>query len=171
MRNNARTCEFEDLQDSLIRDRLVCGIDDKNIRERLLRDNNLTLDRAAAIVRASETSKSQVHELDSKNIDAIRRQNSQYKQNLSQNQTQLRRTPQFPRNSNPISTLPAATNNFFKQAKNCYYCVTKHGRLCPAFGQQFSKCRKLNHFARVCQSSYRSSSFNANQQQIHELEQ
>ena len=80
LRNNARICEFEDLQDSLIRDRIVRGIDDKNIRQRLLHDNNLTLDRAAAIVRASETSKSQVHELDGKTVDAIRRQNSQYKQ-------------------------------------------------------------------------------------------
>ena len=36
--------------------------------------------------------------------------------------------------------------------------------------QQCSKFGKPNHFARVCQSSYSSSSFNANQQQIHELE-
>ena len=76
LRNKPRTCEFENLQDSLICDRIVCWIDDKNISERLLRDNNLTLDRAAAIFRASETSKSQVHELDGKTVDAIRRQNS-----------------------------------------------------------------------------------------------
>ena len=146
MRNKARTCKFENLQDSPVHDRTVSGIDNKNIRERLLCDNNMTLDRAAAIVRANETSKSQVHELDGK-TNAIRRQNSQYKQNLPQNQTQLRRTPLFPRKSNPISILPAATNNFFKQAKNCYYCGNKHGQLCPAFGQQCSKCGKLNHFA------------------------
>ena len=146
MRNKARTCKFENLQDSPVHDRTVSGIDNKNIRERLLCDNNMTLDRAAAIVRANETSKSQVHELDGK-TNAIRRQNSQYKQNLPQNQTQLRRTPLFPRKSNPISILPAATNNFFKQAKNCYYCGNKHGQLCPAFGQQCSKCEKLNHFA------------------------
>ena len=77
MRNKARICEFENLQDSLKRDRIVCGIHGKNIIDRLLRDKNLTLDRAAAIVRASETSKSQVHELDGKTVDAIRRQNSQ----------------------------------------------------------------------------------------------
>ena len=170
MRNKARICEFENLQDSLKRDRIVCGIHGKNIIDRLLRDKNLTLDRAAAIVRASETSKSQVHELDGKTVHAIRRQNSQCKQNLPQNQTHLRRTPQFPNKSNPISTLPAATNSFFKQAKNCYYCGTVRGRLCPAFGHQCSKCGKLNRFARVCQSFYPSSSFNANQQ-IHELQQ
>ena len=65
---------------------------------------------------------------------------------MPQNQTQLRRTPQFPRKTNPISIWPAATNNYFKQAKKFYYCGTKH-------------------------QTYPSSSFNANQQQIHELEQ
>ena len=168
MRNKARTCEFENLQDSLIRDRIVCGIDDKNIRERLLRDNNLTLDRATAIVKASETSKSQVHELDGKNIDAIRKQNSHHKQNNYQNQTPMRKSPQIPKKSHPNNNITSAiSNNFSKQTKSCYYCGTKHGRLCPAFGQQCSKCGKSNHFARVCQSS----SFNANPQQIHEIEQ
>ena len=123
MRNKARTCEFENLQDSLIRDIIVCGIDDKNIRERLLRDNNLTLDRAAAIVRASETLKSQVHELDGKTVDAIRRQNSQYKQNLLQNQI-LHNFPEkviqlVPYQQQPITSL--------SRQKNCYYCGTKHG--------------------------------------------
>ena len=168
LRNKARTCEFENLQDSLIRDRIVCGIDDKNIRERLLRDNNLTLDRATAIVKASETSKSQVHELDGKNIDAIRKQNSHHKQNNYQNQTPMRKSPQIPKKSHPNNNITSAiSNNFSKQTKSCYYCGTKHGRLCTAFGQQCSKCRKSNHFARVCQSS----SFNANPQQIHEIEQ
>ena len=57
LRNKAKTCEFGTLQDSLIKDRIVCGIDDKSIRERLLRDNDLTLKRAIDIVRAAETSK------------------------------------------------------------------------------------------------------------------
>ena len=95
LRNKARTCEFENLQDSLKHDRIVCRIDNKNIREiTLWQQSNI---RAAAIVRGSEISKSQVHELDGKTVDASRRQNSQYKQNLPQNQTQLRRTQQFPR--------------------------------------------------------------------------
>ena len=49
LRNKARTCEFENLHDSLICNRIVCGINDKTIRERLLCENNLILDRAAAI--------------------------------------------------------------------------------------------------------------------------
>lgn len=46
LRSKAKTCEFGDLQDSLIRDRIVCGIDDNNTRERLLRNNALTLEKS-----------------------------------------------------------------------------------------------------------------------------
>ena len=49
--NKAKTCEFGTLQDSLIKDRIVCGIDDKSIRERLLRDSDLTLEKAIDIVK------------------------------------------------------------------------------------------------------------------------
>ena len=63
LRSKAKTCEFGDLQDSLIRDRNVCGIDDNNTRERLLRNNALTLEKAIDAVRAAETSKTQTQEL------------------------------------------------------------------------------------------------------------
>ena len=37
LRGQAKSCEFGTLEDSLIRDRVVCGIDEKSVRERLLR--------------------------------------------------------------------------------------------------------------------------------------
>ena len=52
IKNKAKACEFRSLEDSLIRDRIVCGIDSKEMRERLLRDSELTLNKAANIVRA-----------------------------------------------------------------------------------------------------------------------
>ena len=63
LRNKAKTCEFGELRDSLIRDRIVCGIDNNSVRERLLRDNNLSLEKAISAVRAAETSKNQVKNL------------------------------------------------------------------------------------------------------------
>ena len=69
LRNKATTCEFGSLQDSLIKDRIVCGIDNKSVRERLLRDNDLTLDKAINIVRAAETSKTQVEKLSNPSIE------------------------------------------------------------------------------------------------------
>ena len=63
LRMKSKTCEFENLHDSLIKDRIVCGIDNNSIRERLLRNNELTLEVAINTVRAAETSKTQVETL------------------------------------------------------------------------------------------------------------
>jgi hypothetical protein len=48
------TCEFENLKESLICDRLVFGILDNSVRERLLRDPELTLQTAIERVRSAE---------------------------------------------------------------------------------------------------------------------
>lgn len=56
----AKTFKLGTLHDSLIKDRIVCGLDSKNVRERLLRNNELTLELAINTVRAAETSKTQI---------------------------------------------------------------------------------------------------------------
>ena len=40
----ADTCEFGSLKDGLIRDHLVCGIEDDSLRKKLLQEPKLTLD-------------------------------------------------------------------------------------------------------------------------------
>ena len=45
----------------MIRDKIVIGIIDRPVQEKLLREYNLTLDKALDICRASETSKEQYH--------------------------------------------------------------------------------------------------------------
>ena len=52
----AATCEFGDLKDSLIRDRIVCGINSQAMKERLLREPDLSLSKATDMCRASEIS-------------------------------------------------------------------------------------------------------------------
>lgn len=49
-------CEFEHLEESLIRDRIVCGVTDARVRDRLLRSEDLTLDKAVKICQANEMS-------------------------------------------------------------------------------------------------------------------
>ncbi len=63
LRNKARDCEFGALEESLIKDRLICGIRDDNVRKRLLRDPNLTLTRAVDICRASAVTEQQAQQL------------------------------------------------------------------------------------------------------------
>lgn len=55
LRNKAQSCRFGDLQEELIRDRLVCGKLNDGMRKPLLRDNEMTL------AKAIETC--QIHEL------------------------------------------------------------------------------------------------------------
>ena len=48
--NKSKTCEFGELKNSLIKDRIVCGIDNRELRERLLRDTKITMDKAIEFI-------------------------------------------------------------------------------------------------------------------------
>ena len=60
LRLKSQSCEFGSLQDSVIRDRVVVGIRDSKIKERLLRDSELTLERAIDICKANEAAQAQM---------------------------------------------------------------------------------------------------------------
>ena len=57
------TCEFGALQESLIRDRIVFGIQDSSVRERLLRDPQLTLQTATEWLRSAEPTQAQLKQI------------------------------------------------------------------------------------------------------------
>ena len=77
----SKQCEFGDLCDSLIRDRIVCGIQSNYLRERLLREPELSLTKAIDICRASEVSKTQAQYLNESSkvleekVDFVQKQN------------------------------------------------------------------------------------------------
>ena len=54
LRQLAATCEYGELQDQLIRDRIVIGLNDQAQRARLLREKDLTLGKAISLCRSSE---------------------------------------------------------------------------------------------------------------------
>ena len=58
-----QSCEFELLKDSLIKDRIVCGITSDQVRARLLRESDLTLTKAVDICRAAEATTAQAQML------------------------------------------------------------------------------------------------------------
>ena len=65
LKTRARSCEFGDQHDSMIRDRIVFGVRDSRLNERLLRESSeLTLEKAASICRVGEARSSQVKELE-----------------------------------------------------------------------------------------------------------
>ena len=50
-------CEFGELKNSLIKDIVVIGVTDDSLRERVLREPNLTLERAIALGKSAEQTK------------------------------------------------------------------------------------------------------------------
>ncbi|UYV70481.1 K02A2.6-like, partial [Cordylochernes scorpioides] len=122
------SCEFESQKDSLIRDRIVYGIQDKALQERLLREPNLTLLKAIEMCKTDEISKQQIKIMqNNQNICQIRK----YEKKHSPKQNQ-------------------ESEKEFK----CQRCGKSHrAKNCPAWGKRCSKCKKINHFAAFCKSS------------------
>ncbi|CAB4024811.1 retrotransposon-like family member retr-1, partial [Paramuricea clavata] len=135
LRTLAAPCEFETLHDGLIRDRIVCGIRNQSIKERLLRESELTLQKTLDICRASEVSRKQVKLLSdqsSANVDALGKDQRKHRNFRNHNNK--------PENGKPPN-------------KSCGNCGRVHEpKSCPAYGKKCNNCQKLGHFAKLCRS-------------------
>ena len=132
--NLAGSCEFEALKKSLIRDRVICGIHSDVVRNRLLREDELDLDKSVKICRAAELVDQQ-----SKSIS------SAYSESHEVNYVKHKPKRKYPQ--------PQSREQKGSQS-NCKYCKQMHRkRECPAYGVQCNKCGKMNHFAKACQST------------------
>ena len=124
----AASCNFDTQTDALIRDKIVFGVKDHQLKERLLREPKLTLEDAVQICRAVETSRFQV-----KTMSEEREQSEIYPVRL-----------------NSTSGRRMATREREDLIQNCRYCGNTHPvRRCPAYGKSCSKCGKVNNFAKV----------------------
>ncbi|GBM97684.1 Uncharacterized protein K02A2.6 [Araneus ventricosus] len=135
----ASTCDFGDQEEGLIRDRVVLGIRDMSLQERLLRESDLTLKKAAEFLRASEASKHQIESVKSASkVHEIQKN----------------------RDKNSKGTASYTKNSASDTVFNCQKCGKEHKKLkCPAYGKICSKCKRKNHFAAVCRTvkkNYRS---------------
>lgn len=113
-------------KDEMVRDRIVMGIRDKSTQEKLLREADLTLEKAINFCRAVEISKSQSKVLQNESLVSA-----------------------VDKKSNPGRSKGVYVKE--EEIKNqCVYCGLKHvkGR-CPAYGKTCNKCQRKNHFAEV----------------------
>ena len=72
LRSLATTCEYGKLTDELIKDRIVVGILDENVRKRLLQEQNLPLQLCLDICRAHESSKAQSQAMSSESVVSLK---------------------------------------------------------------------------------------------------
>ena len=114
-------CEFGELKNIV-----VIGVTDDSLRERMLREPNLTLERATALGQSAEQTKIHVKELKQEaEIYGIK-----------------------------FSKKESRYSQAAKKIKQCKYCGKTHIRgACPAFHQTCNKCHKKGHFANVCMST------------------
>ena len=130
LRSKARYCDFPASADSLIRDCVVLGINDSQLRERMLREDVDDLEKIIKTCKAAELARTQMSSL----------------QNPRQDQEQ-------PRQLTTLVDRVVACKTSQTQRTTCRYCGGRHPpRQCPAYNRTCNNCGKSNHFASVCQS-------------------
>ena len=165
LRQLANSCEFGDLKDSLIRDRIVIGTSDENGRERLLRERPVpNLDKVVESLRAAEISRTHKQVINGKQ-DAGQVETIHYtdKRNKRTNQkkgkgSQSSGQPKPQKQTQDRRPAHKSQN----PSQSCHWCGKKadHNKKgCPAKDVQCHNCGKTGHFAVVCRSN----------KQVHEV--
>ena len=141
----AENCAYGDLKSEMIRDRIVVGIRDRPLSERLQLDAELTLEKAKTMVRQREA----VHEQQSilhtpkeeKTVDHVRRKSPPLSQATGKKQYTQR--PKRP-----------STNYHPSKSPKCQRCGKgQHPRSqCPAQDATCYKCNKKGHYGSMCLS-------------------
>ncbi|XP_070390759.1 uncharacterized protein [Dermacentor albipictus] len=151
LRKLAQSCNFGDLSDSMVRDQIVFGTVNPELRKKLLKVKDLTLRKAEEICKAEEVCAEQNNawvqaekqvaptEMRSSNV-----QRAQCKclarEELASGSEQSYAQPE-------TEVAQIKTKRQFK----CSKCNRIHERgRCPAFGKTCFSCRGANHFSACC---------------------
>lgn len=71
LRKLASSCDFGTLTDELIRDRLVIGVQDRDLKGRLLRQKGLSLQKALEVRKSNEVTKQQLKSLEKEEKSSV----------------------------------------------------------------------------------------------------
>lgn len=141
LRKIAEGCDFDTITpEEILRDRLLFGIRDNKVRERLLRETKLTLNKTDEICRASESMLAQMKVVGNTGVPVPVNAVGQGKKFQPSQQKKGK----------------------YAIPKECGNCGKEHDatkkELCPAHGKACRKCGKLNHFAAKCRSKKKDNS-------------
>ena len=126
LKSLAEHCNFGDSLNSMLRDRLVCGVKDIGIQKRLLQETDLTFQKSFEIAQGIETANRNAKDL---------------QPGTTQSQLTVQRVAHTPQQSN---RTPTAT---------CYRCGGTHAQhTCRFRDTTCHSCGKRGHISRVCRS-------------------
>ncbi|UYV70088.1 hypothetical protein LAZ67_7001756 [Cordylochernes scorpioides] len=134
----ADSCEFEGLHEQLIRDRIVVGVRDKALSERMQLDSELTLEKAVKMVRQQEAVRQQ-------QVDLQRPSTSQ-----KVNQVKFNSKKQSPKQQQQPSRKKEKSAKTRSRCPKCGGFNHREGQACRAEGQRCNLCSKTGHFANCC---------------------
>ncbi|KAG5895154.1 hypothetical protein JTB14_007323 [Gonioctena quinquepunctata] len=122
IKTQAKTCEFDNLTDSLLTDKIVFGVQSDAVREKILTEENLDLNKAISICRASEQATKQLKEI---NVPENRR-------------VHLVKSKKKYCSKDTLMCKRCGTQHKIKS--------------CPAYRNQCDSCNKKGHFDSQCWS-------------------
>ncbi|UYV71423.1 K02A2.6-like, partial [Cordylochernes scorpioides] len=134
----ADSCEFEGLHEQLIRDRIVVGVRDQALSERMQLDSELTLEKAVKMVRQQEAVRQQ-------QVDLQRPSTSQ-----KVNQVKFNSKKQSPKQQQQPSRKKEKSAKTRSRCPKCGGFTHREGQACRAEGQKCNLCSKTGHFANCC---------------------
>jgi hypothetical protein len=176
----SENCEFGTLSESLIKDRLVLGIRDKNVKDRLLRTKNLDLVKAVEICKAAEITIKQMEILcttsgrrtdEFQSVMGVRKTEDGQKRVQRQGTASGRdrdgkreeaSSRQRGAHFKNHQQTQISSNNFNADNKqsfdatkmyNCNRCGSLHKPCeCKAYCKKCKNCGGYNHFAKFCKN-------------------
>ena len=146
----AEHCQYGELKDDLIRDKLVSGIQDDKVREKLLGVKDLNLEKTIETLRISQATKDMASHI-SDEPSATNTVNA-----VGQKVLKNKETRELAKDREHRGHTQKNVRNFTPSLKVCKYCGKKHEfkrGMCPAAEKKCKKCGKKGHFAKVFQST------------------
>lgn len=153
LKNQAKQCEFgnEKLMEDLIKTMVIIGIKDNAVREKLLENENTTLEKVVECCVITENSR--------RNLQYMKEKEAATNMSAREEEIDLvrRKKPQGGKYQNKEKRGEVNAHNRLGskdfQIKNCRRCGFNHNiNQCPAYGKKCSKCFVANHFAKVCKN-------------------
>ena len=147
LRALAKFCNYGDTLDSMLRDRMVCGINDLQIQKRLLAESDLTLKKATDLALGMEAAV--------KNAQAIQSSSIESKSSPKEGSLNKVRSA-FPRKGG-------------KGSQECYGCgnMGHTGAACKHRSTECHSCGKLGHLSKMCHSKKKKTNNSRPQKVIH----
>lgn len=135
LRRLAKHCNYGDSLNTMLRDRIVCGIQEEATQRKLLSENGLTLVRATEIAVSMETAAKNAEDLKTPTVED---------------------TNYVHKNKPPERNQRKESPNTARNGHRCNRCGADHKSSdCRFIGATCHACKKIGHIARACRAKSR----------------